>query len=206
MTVAEIELRTPGSEPRLQRVLAEIDAANSHDPSRVTFAGEARPTALIEGQRAHAWAIQIRPDASDALQIAARAHHLRRWEVERSSYPRTREGYLAWRTHLYDFHGRAAGELMLAAGYPEESVQRVAMLLQKRAVKRDPEAQTHEDAVSLAFLELRLSSFLEGVTEEQAIRALRRTWTKMSPAGREAALGLPLDDRAAGAVKRALTP
>ncbi len=204
--MAAIEPRTPGAGPRLQRVLAEIDAANNQDPSRVTFAGDARPTALIEGQRAHAWAVQIRPEASEPLQIAARAHHLRRWEVERSSYPRTRDGYLAWRTHLYDFHGRAAGELMRAAGYPEESVLRVAELLQKRAVKRDPEAQTHEDAVSLAFLELRLSSFLGGVTEEQAIRALRRTWTKMSPAGREAAMGLSLDDRAADAVKRALTP
>lgn len=204
--MAAIEPRTPGAGPRLQRVLAEIDAANSHDPSYVMFAGDARPTALIEGQRAYAWAVQIRPDASEPLQIAARAHHLRRWEVERSSYPRTRDGYLAWRTYLYDFHGRAAGELMHAAGYPEESVLRVAELLQKRAVKRDPEAQTHEDAVSLAFLELRLSSFLEGVTEEQAIRALRRTWTKMSPAGREAAMGLSLDDRAADAVKRALTP
>lgn len=204
--MAEIEPRTPGAESRLERVLAEIDAANSHDPSRVTFAGDVRPTALIEGQRAHAWAVQICPEASEALQIASRAHHLRRWEVERSSYPRTRDGYLAWRTHLYDFHGRAAGELMRASGYPEESVLRVAELLQKRAVKRDPEAQTHEDAVSLAFLELRLSSFLGGVTEEQAIRALRRTWTKMSPAGREAAMGLSLDDRAADAVKRALTP
>ncbi|TAK79521.1 MAG: DUF4202 domain-containing protein [Dehalococcoidia bacterium] len=203
--MAETDAHTSGREPRLQRVLAEIDAANAHDPSRATFAGAAQPRALIEGQRAHAWVLQIQPEASEALQIAARAHHLRRWEVERSSYPRTREGYLAWRTYLYDFHGRAAGELMQAAGYPEETQRRVAELLQKRAVKRDPEAQTHEDAVSLAFLELRLSAFLEGVTEEQATRALRRTWTKMSPAGREAALSLGLDERAADAVKRALS-
>lgn len=203
--MAETDAQTSSRASRLQHVLAEIDAANAHDPSRVAFGGAMRPTALLEGQRAHAWVLQIQPEASEAQQIAARAHHLRRWEVERSSYPRTREGYLAWRTYLYDFHGRAAGALMQAAGYPEETQRRVVELLQKRAVKRDPEAQTHEDAVSLAFLELRLSTFLEGVSDEQAIRALRRTWTKMSPAGREAALRLGLDDRAADAVKRALS-
>lgn len=204
--MAEVDPRMMRAEGRLARVLAEIDAANGQDPGRVAFAGAAWPTALIEGQRAHAWAVQLHPEASDALQIATRAHHLRRWEVERASYPRTREGYLAWRTHLYGFHGRAAGDLMRGLGYPDDSVERVAELLQKRALKRDAEAQTHEDAVSLAFLELRLSAFLEGVSEEQAIRALRRTWAKMSPAGREAATGLSLDERAALAVQRALTP
>ena len=204
--MAEIDPRAERSGDRLARVLAEIDAANRHDPSHVMSDGVTQPTALIEGQRAHAWCMRLRPDASEALQIATRAHHLRRWEVERSSYPRTRDGYLAWRTHLYDFHGRAVGDLMRAAGYPDESVERVAELLQKRALKRDAEAQTHEDAVSLAFLELRLSTFLDGVTEEQALRALRRTWTKMSPAGREAATGLPLDAGSALIVQRALTP
>lgn len=204
--MAETDPRTMRTEDRLARALAEIDAANGHDPGHVAFEGATWPTALIEGRRAHAWALRLRPEASEALQIATRAHHLRRWEVERSSYPRTREGYLAWRTHLYGFHGRAAGDLMRGLGYPHESAERVAELMQKRALKRDAEAQTHEDAVSLAFIELRLSTFLDGVTEEQAIRALRRTWTKMSPAGREAATGLSLDERAALAVQRALMP
>lgn len=199
----------PSAQPvenRLARVLAEIDAANGRDPSRIAFAGSACPTALIEGQRAHDWALRLRPEASEALQIATRAHHLRRWEIERASYPRTRAGYLAWRTHLYDFHGRAAGDLMRRLSYPPESVERVAELMQKHALKGDAEAQTHEDAVSLAFLELRLPVFLGGVTEEQATRALRRTWAKMSPAGREAAANLPLDYASTLAVRHALAP
>ena len=74
------------TEDRLARVLAEIDAANGSDPGRVAFGGAAWATALIEGQRAHAWTLQLYPEASDALQIATRAHHLRRWEIERAAY------------------------------------------------------------------------------------------------------------------------
>lgn len=204
--MAETDPSAARPDGRLALVLAEVDAVNALDPSRVSFAGEAWPTALIEGQRASAWAGLLRPEASDALRIATRAHHLRRWEVQRASYPRTREGYLEWRTRLYDFHGQAVGGLMSRFGYEDADLERVAELMQKRALKRDAEAQTYEDAVSLAFLEVRLPAFLVGVTEEQATRALRRTWVKMSPAGREAATTLPLDEHAARAVQRALEP
>jgi len=194
------------AEQRLEQILVEIGAANSHDPGRVAFDGNTLPTALAEGQQAHVWARHLQSGASDALQIATRAHHLRRWEIERGSYPRTRDGYLAWRTYLYDFHARTVGDLMHQAGYPRDTIDRVAELMRKRSLKRDADAQTYEDAVSIAFLEVRLSPFLDDVSEEQSIRALRRTWAKMSPAGREAALGLALEKRAALVVQRALAP
>lgn len=189
---------------RLTIALAEIDAANGRDPARIVFDGAEHPLAQIEGARAHAWALRLRADADDTLQIAARGHHLRRWEVARGSYPRTRDGYLAWRTRLYDFHAEAMAELMARAGYPAEAQARVSQLVHKQALKVDADAQTYEDAVSLAFLEVRLAPFLGTVSEEQATRALRRTWLKMSPAGRAAAGTVQLEPAAAEAVRRAL--
>jgi len=181
-----------------------IDAANAGDPDSIHLDGVARPRAGIEGQRAQHWLDQLRPDASEVLRLAARAHHLRRWEVPRDSYPRTRAGYHAWRSGLYAFHATALGELMRAAGYGKGDIAEAARIMGKRGIKTDADAQSYEDAVSLAFLELRLADFAPSVSDDQLMRALRRTWTKMSDAGHAVALQLKLSEEAAAIVGRAL--
>ena len=189
---------------RLEAALADIDRANAGDPSRMIRDATERPVALVEGQCAHRWVLALRPDAPEVLQIVARAHHLRRWEIPRDSYPRTRDGYLAWRTSLYDFHAGAVAEVMARAGYAADAIARAGQLMHKQGIKVDADAQSYEDAVGLAFIEVRLPSFIEVVNEDQLMRALRRTWRKMSAAGRDAALTADLDPRAAEAVRRAL--
>lgn len=189
---------------RLASALELIDHENQRDPSRVLFENIQHPTAYIEGLRAHHWAQQLRDDAPEPLLIAARGHHLRRWEVPRSFYPKTREGYLAWRNRLYDFHAEVVGSLTQKVGYTEDEVAEVRRLLRKEAIKVDADAQTYEDAVSLAFLEVRLRTFMESVPEEQLKRALRRTWHKMSRSGQSAALQLNLEPLAAEVLDRAL--
>ncbi len=143
----------------LATALAAVDAANAGDPSRVSWRGEELPVALAEGRSAHRWVLRLRPDAPEALQIATRGHHLRRWEIPRDAYPRTRDGYLAWRTRLYDFHSAAVADVMTDAGYAAETIAHAARLLRKQGIKVDADAQTYEDAVSLAFLEVRLAQF-----------------------------------------------
>jgi hypothetical protein len=174
----------------LETCVRAIDAANANDPATLDFQGAVYPQALLEGQRAQAWVEQLRPDAPPALRLAARAHHLRRWEIPRDAYPRTRAGYLAWRSRLYGFHGDALAEIMANAGYGEDQIARARTILHKQRMRTDPDVQAHEDAVSLAFLEVRAASFSSTVSREQLLRALGRTWAKMSPAGRAAALSL----------------
>lgn len=189
---------------RLETVSARIDAANAADPVRVSFEGDAHPQALIEGRRAHEWVLRLQPDAAYALQLAARAHHIRRWEVPRADYPRGRTGYLRWRTKLYGFHADIVAELMGEAGYAEDEIDVARRVIHKRGIKTDANAQTYEDAVSLAFLEIRLAAFVPTVPDAALLNALRRTWRKMSEPGREAALALDLPEAARLAVERAL--
>ena len=155
---------------RLAEVLESIDLANASDPSRLIFEGVEYPAALVEGRRAQWWVRHLRLEASDPLLIAARGHHLRRWEIPRESYPRDRAGYLAWRTRLYDFHAEAVADLMQRGGYSQDTVAHGQRLLRKEGIKVDVDAQTYEDAVSLAFLEVRLRPFIETVTDEQLTR------------------------------------
>ena len=148
--------------------------------------------------------LRLTPEAPESLLLAARAHHIRRWEVPRSSEPAGREGYLRWREGLYVFHADTAAETLRAAGYEEPVIERVGVLLRKERIKTDPDAQTLEDALCLVFLETQLDVVVEQLDEERLLRVLRRTWRKMSPAGRDAAAALPLSDRGRALIERAI--
>jgi hypothetical protein len=195
----------PTSPDRLARALAAIDAANRADPNMDTQDGAARPAALVYSERMSAWLERIAPDASEALRIAARAQHIERWTVPRASYPMTREGYLRWRTELGKFHAQRAGEIMRAAGYDEAEAARAGALIRKQRLKRDPEAQTLEDVICLVFLENYFADFASKHDDAKIVDILRKTWAKMSPRGHEAALALPMPERARALVERALT-
>jgi hypothetical protein len=183
----------PGApHPVLGAVIDAIDAANAGDPTRVEYDGESLPLALAEGRVAFGWVRHLRPDAGDPLLIAARGHHIRRWETPRSSYPVGRAGYLTWRSHLYDVHAAHLETLMRDAGYGDEDVTAMRQIVAKRGIKTNPDVQTYEDAVALAFLELQFAPFVAKTARSAVVRALRRTWRKMSDEGRTAALDLKL--------------
>lgn len=186
---------------RLEAVLTAIDAANAADPRRT---GTNEPVELVYGRRMSAALDMLAPHASELLRIAARGQHVERWTSPRDSYPKDRVGYLKWRTALKDFHARRVGELMAAAGYDEDAVARVGGLLRKERLKYDSEAQTLEDVACIVFLENYFAEFSEHYDKDKVVGILRKTWTKMSPEGQAAALGLDLPARAMDLVKAAL--
>lgn len=191
---------------RLEDSLRLIDEANNADPKLEVADGEKIPAALLYGRRMSAWVERLKPEASDALRIAARAQHIRRWEVPRDTFPMDRAGYHRWRTGLYTFHGDRAAEIMRETGYDDETIDRVRFILLKKKLKTDPEVQTLEDAAALVFLEHHLAEFAarEDMTEEKLIDILQKTWAKMSDHGREAALGLELAPELEKLLQRAL--
>lgn len=111
---------------KLEQAIALIDTANAADPKTETHEGESYPKEQIYGIRMMAWVERLDGDASDALKIAARAQHIRRWEIARDGYPEGKAGYYAWRTFLYGFHGEKAGEIMRGVGYDEGVLSRRA--------------------------------------------------------------------------------
>ena len=192
---------------RFQQVIRSIDEANREDPKSELADGVAHPKELLYGVRMQEWVEELDPQAPEALRIAARSQHIRRWEIPRSDYPMDRKGYLRWRTTLYGFHADRASELLRAAEYDDETIERVRALLQKRNLRTDADVQTLEDAAALVFLEHHLDDFLgrDDIGEEKAIGIIRKTWKKMTERGHEAASALPLSAKSAALVARALT-
>jgi hypothetical protein len=175
---------------RFEQAIERIDCANALDPNRTIFAGEEGPAELIYGRRMTAWLGRLDPAASEALQLAVRCQHLRRWDIPRSDYPMTRAGYHQWRTRLASYHAEHAAEILRTAGYDEATAGRVQSLVRKERLKTDPEAQMLEDVACLVFLELDYVEFAQKHDDPKVVDILRKTWKKMSEKGRAAAIEL----------------
>lgn len=197
---------TGGTEHRLERALAAIDAANGGDPNTIVVDGVERPKEQAHAELMTEWIHRLDPDASEAQILAARAHHLRRWTLPRQDFPEGRGGYLRWRTKLKRQHADEVGVILADAGYDHETIERVQQIVRKEALGRDPQVQVHEDALCLVFLQTQLADVADQLGDEKAVEVLRKTARKMSPAGLAAAETLPLPDEARRLLADALEP
>jgi len=189
---------------RYVQTITLIDAANKQDPHQESRNGTAFPKELLYSQRMTAWLEKLQPDAPETVRIAARAQHICRWMIPRDSYPRTRAGYLQWRTRLYSFHADKTAEIMRQTGYDESSIEQVKRMLRKRGLKKEQHPQIIEDIACLVFLESYFADFAADYDEEKIIPIVQKTWKKMSLPAQQAALEMQLPDIAAKLVKKAL--
>jgi hypothetical protein len=173
-----------------------IDRANAQDP-----VGHE----LVYSRRMVEWTLRLSPEATPELLLAVRAQHLRRWWIARSEFPAGRSGYLAWREKLKKFHADALATIMEESGFDEPSVAKARSLILRKNLASDPEGQVLEDAACLVFLQYEFSEFASKTEESKVIDILRKTWTKMSPRGREAALALSYPEREKATLTKALS-
>ncbi|WP_116475550.1 DUF4202 domain-containing protein [Zobellella maritima] len=190
----------------LQQVLSAIDTENCQDPHQVTLDGQSYAGEYLYGLRMSEQLSSLQPDASEHLQIACRAQHIKRWTIPRTNYPMDRAGYKHWRTDLARFHAELTAKLMAAAGYGEEDQSRVSSLLLKKQLKRDAEAQTLEDVACLVFMRFYLDEFAAKHDDEKLIGIIHKTWLKMSEQGHAAALQIPFSPTTQALIGRALQP
>jgi len=189
---------------RLQHALDAIDAANGDDPNRIAVRGTQRPKELAHAELATDWVRRLDPDPSEALLLATRAHHLRRWTIARSSQPTGRVGYLRWRKALQEQHASDVAAILEEVGYDETTIVRVQDLVRKRGLGHDPDVQVLEDALCLVFLETQLRDLTGRVEPEKMTEILEKTAKKMSERALELALDLELDADERGLLERAL--
>lgn len=183
---------------------AALDAAHAGDPERI----DGVAAELRYADRISRWIGRLVPQPSPALALAARAQHLERWIIPRSDFPLDKPGYLRWRKSVQQRQGARAREILLDAGCDAALAERVAVLVAKGAA-RDAEGQALEDAACLTFLEGELADFAAqhgDYPRAKFVDIIAKTWAKMSPAGRDLALGIPLDPGLKALVVEAVTP
>jgi hypothetical protein len=183
---------------RFARAAAEIDRANADDPNRIMVRGELRPKELAHAELVTEWVRRLDPEPSEALLLAARAHHIRRWMSPRSSYPTGRVGYLRWRRELHQFHADEVGQILQRTGYDDETIERVQRIVAKRDLGKDREAQVLEDALCLVFIETQFDDVRRRLDREKMLDVVRKTLRKMSDEaiGLAATIDIAEEDRA----------
>lgn len=185
----------------VDRARAAIDAANAEDPHR----GHGEPLAMLQGRLAEEWVVRLQPEASTALRLAARAHHLRRWVVPRSTYPEGRAGYLRWRRDQKQRHADELRDILGRTGLETPVVDRATAIVAKVGLGSDPEVQVFEDAVCLTFLETQLGDTADRLDRDLMVGVIAKTLAKMSDAGKAAATTIDLDARGVDLLTRATT-
>jgi len=189
---------------RFVAALEKFDEANAADPHQEIADGQPWPKELLYARRMSAGLARVAPDAPEAVQLAARCQHIRRWAIPRQDFPLDRPGYHQWRNSLKKYHAELAGQLLTAVGYDPETIARVQALVQKQQLAQDPEMQLLEDVICLVFLEFYFPAFAHQHPDEKVIDIVQKTWRKMTPRGHALALQLPLPEAARRLVAQAL--
>ena len=190
--------------PRFLAAIRRFDEENSRDPNSEIVDGVAQPRELIYARRLSDWVLKLCPDASEALQLAARCQHLCRWTIPRDSYPMTRAGYLQWREALKKFHAQKAGEILREAGCDDDVISRAQSLNLKKNFPTDPEGRVLEDALCLIFLQYQFADLASKTVADKMIVVLQKSWKKMTLQAREVALNLDYAPREKELLKAAL--
>jgi hypothetical protein len=188
----------------LDDALRRFDQTNAEDPNQEILAGQSKPKEVVYGHRMSARLASYAPDAPEAVKLAARAQHIRRWELPRDRYPEGRAGYLRWRTDLYERHADIAGRILEDVGYEVETIERVRTLLRKRGLKNDPDVQLMEDVICLVFLEHYFHDFARKHDQKKMISIVQKTWRKMTKKAHQAALRLDYAPRDLAVIQKAL--
>ena len=181
--------------PSYAAACAAIDSANADDPGAVDVRGAGpRPLALVHGELAAEWVAVLAPSAGDLVLLAARAHHLRRWELPRAQYPAGRAGYLQWKRDQRRRHAADVGELLSEIGYAADDIAQV----QSMVLRQGAGGQLVEDAACLVFIETQLASVATQLDRDHLLDVIRKTAKKMSAEAIAAVASIPLgaDERA----------
>ncbi len=213
MELTEVAAPAGVDPERFARAIAAIDAANADDPTTLVVDGVPRPKEQAHAEAMTDWVRRIDPDAGEAQLLAARAHHLRRWEYPRDAEPDGRTGYLRWRSEARKGQAAAVRELLAGVGYQPDTIETVQGLVAKQGLgkgnkpdvegRADP-VQVHEDALCLVFLTTQFEPLADKLGDDKTVDVVARTLAKMGDRGRAAALALDLSDRERAIVGAAL--
>ena len=149
--------------------------------------------------------LRFEPNASKALQIAARAQHICRWKIQRDEYPMDRVGYLKWRETLKKMHADITGEILQQVNFDVQFTDRVQKIILKKLIKKNEESQALEDTICLVFLDYYFDEFAAKHSDEKVIDILQKTWVKMSAKGHKAALKITFSEKGLALVKQAIS-
>jgi hypothetical protein len=189
---------------KYQIACIEIDKAHSLDKSSEMFDGVEFPSEMLYAVRLVDCLGNFAPNASEQIKLAARCQHFKRWEIPRNTFPMDKVGYLKWRKALYVFQSEEAAKILEKVGYDNAFIDEVKLLIQKKEIKKNADAQIIEDVACLVFLEYYLEDFSKKHEPDKLKSIIAKTWAKMSDSAKNEALKINFKEDLKAILKEAL--
>ena len=163
--------------------------------------------ALIYSQQCFEWLKKLKPNYTEAQEIAARCQHFRRWDIPREDFPMDKKGYYQWRIKLYTYQAEKAADILLNVGYPKDFIDEVKSMIAKENLRKSENSQLIEDVACLVFLEHYIVPFAstKNYSEEKWVKIIQKTWGKMSDKAHKFALEINYPSPILNLIKKALT-
>lgn len=171
---------------------------------RAIIAGSSVPEDPSHAEDTLAWLLRLKPDADEALQIAALGH-----DIDRATPDRVRRADFADYDAFKAAHARRSARLLreilgqaLVDGHVTE---RVCHLVELHESGGTPDSDLLREADSLSFFTNNLADYLAREGEAEALRRSRWGVTRLSDAGRKLLASFHFEDaRIARIVRQAL--
>ena len=179
---------------KLQKAISIIDDENRKDPNFEYVGDEKLPKEFLYSMRMSERLKIFAPESSEIMKIAARGHHICRWEIPRTDFPNDRKGYLKWRIKLYSFHADKVSSILKDVGYEDKFIDRVSAIIKKQSLNSDAEVQLLEDVICLVFLEHYFVDFARKHEDGKVLDIVKKTLLKMSDEGKKATMELELPE------------
>ena len=144
---------------------------NYFDLVKKFIADVSRPDQFRHFERTVYWAKELKPDADEALLIAAISHDAERVLAKENRPPKIEEDfseslkgeiYLKWHQEK---GAELVGNFLEENGAPDETIKKVKHLILKHEVGGDNEQNILKDADSLSFFENNVERFLTKISE-----------------------------------------
>jgi len=140
------------------------------------------------------WLLKLKPDADEALQIAALAHDIERGVTKKSetSLSDYKNGYAEYKKQHASMSAKIISEMLQRYGYDDKFAEKVKKLVENHEVGGSPETDVLRDADSLSFFLYNLSFNLKRNGREIAKEKIKFMYSRMSEKAKEIAQKIDL--------------
>lgn len=191
-------------DPRFSQAIAAFESIGKADPRTIKLDGMDLPRQIGEARALLRLVLELEPSPSEALLLACHCQHLGRFKYPRTEFPPDRAGYKSWRVEAARRSSMEAAAILESLGCDSALIAQVVRIILKQERAKSADTQTMEDALCLAFLWLDADEFASRHSDDEMLRILKRSWLKMSEAGRARALELDLTPNVRRLIEKAL--
>lgn len=143
------------------------------------------------------WVLKLKPDADEALKIAALAHDIDRaiTKITESDLKDYKANYHQYKKEHAERSAQFIAEILRKNGYLEDFINKVVFLVERHEIGGDEESDILRDADSIAYFEYNAPRYLKRNGREQTKGKIGFMYSRMSEIAKELVNKMNFEDK-----------